>query len=101
MNKTRLTAAAATIAGTIGLMAPVAGAHHEHTLHLPHGGQRQMPCEPAHLATTVHPIHYGFHLALDAGRRGDDRGPGWSAHHETHPGGITVTTSPGACPTSD
>jgi hypothetical protein len=99
-SKKRIALAAATTAGAIGLMAGPAAAHHEHTLHLPNGKQKVMPCEPAHLATTVHPIHYGFHLALDATRRDDDRGPGWSKNHGAHPGGITVTAQ-GACPTLD
>lgn len=92
----RVAVASATVMVALGSAVPV-GAHHEHTLHLPDGQHQVMPCEPAALATTVHPIHNGFHLALDATRRGEDRGPGWLANHTSHPGGISVTAT-GDCP---
>jgi hypothetical protein len=98
MSRTkRLTIAAVTATVALGSAAVPAAAHHEHTLNLPNGHEQVMPCEPAALATTVHPIHYGFHLALDATRRGDDRGPGWLANHASHPGGVSVTVT-GDCP---
>jgi hypothetical protein len=96
-SKRKAATAAATITAAIGLAAGPAAAHHEHTLQLPNGEQQVMPCEPTHLATTVHPIHHGFHLALDATRRGEDQGPGWLAKHTSHPGGVSVTVS-GDCP---
>jgi hypothetical protein len=93
MKRTMTYVAAALLA--LGLLAGPAAAHHEHTVHLPSGNAVTLPCEPEHLATAVHPIHHGLHTALDLRAR-----PGWEANHGgLHPAGITISTTPGACPT--
>ena len=93
MKRVITSVAAALLA--LGLMAGPAAAHHEHTVHLPNGNAVTLPCEPTHLATTVHPIHNGLHTALDLRDR-----PGWDANHGgSHPAGITISTNAEACPT--
>lgn len=87
----RITTLLTAVLFMLGLMGAPALAHHQHTLDTP-GTEKTFACEPD-AATDVHPIHYGLHMALDPTHPHSTKDR-WQNNpkHESHPGGITMTT---------